>query len=38
MKKKKKKKKGGLKMVFNVSGQPVLIGFKDWMVARGKIL
>lgn len=36
--KKKKKKKGGLKMVLNASGQTVLIGFRDWLVARGKII
>jgi len=36
--KKKKKKKGGLKMVLNAGGEPVLIGFKDWLIARGKIL
>jgi hypothetical protein len=30
----KKKKKGGLKMVLNSGGEPVLVGFKDWMLAR----
>jgi hypothetical protein len=37
-KKKKKSKSGGLKMVLNSSGQPVFIGFKDWLVARGKLV
>jgi hypothetical protein len=31
---KKKKKKGGLKMVLTISGQPVMVGFRDWMLAR----
>ena len=38
MKKKKKKKGGGLKMALNAGGEPVLIGFKDWLVAKGKII
>jgi hypothetical protein len=29
--KKKKKKQGGLKMAFTASGQPVLIGFREWL-------
>ena len=32
MKKKKKKKKSGIKMALNISGEPVLIGFKDWLI------
>ena len=35
--KKKKKKKGGLKMVLNSSGQPVFVGFKDWLVRKGLV-
>lgn len=36
--KKRNKKKGGLKMVLNSGGEPVFIGFKDWLVARGKLV
>lgn len=31
MKKRRKKKKGGLKMALTASGQPVLIGYKEWL-------
>ena len=31
---KKKRRKGGLRMVLNSGGEPVMIGFKDWMLAR----
>jgi hypothetical protein len=35
MKKHKKKKKvGGLKMALNTGGEPVLIGFKEWLLKR----
>lgn len=30
-KRKKKKKHGGLKMALTASGQPVLIGFREWL-------
>ena len=33
-KKRKKRKMGGLKMVLNTGGEPVLVGFKDWLAAR----
>ena len=35
--KKKKKKKGGLKMVLNSGGEPVFVGFKDWLVRKGLV-
>lgn len=31
MKKRKKKKRGGLQMALTASGQPVLIGFREWL-------
>lgn len=31
---KKSKKKGGLKMALNSSGQPVLIGYREWLKKR----
>jgi hypothetical protein len=33
-KRRKKKKKGGLKMALNSSGQPVLIGYREWLKKR----
>jgi len=31
-KKKNKKNKSGIRMALNISGEPVLIGFKDWLI------
>jgi|APCry1669189241_1035207.scaffolds.fasta_scaffold146096_3 hypothetical protein len=38
MKKNKKKKhhgkRGGIKMALNIGGEPVLIGYKEWLIKR----
>ena len=34
MKKHKKKKSGGLRMALNAGGEPVLIGYKEWLIKR----
>ena len=34
MKKNKKKRRGGIKMALNTGGEPVLIGYKEWLIKR----
>lgn len=34
MKKHKKKKSGGLRMALNTGGEPVFIGYKEWLIKR----